>query len=368
MQTISLCMIVRDEEKNLANCLSSIQDIVDEIVVVDTGSSDRTKEIALKYTDKVLDFTWVDDFSKARNFAFEQASMDYILWLDADDLLLPVDQTKLKILKDSLDPSVDGVMMKYNTGFDVEGNVTFSFYRERLVKRAGRSQWKEPVHEYLETSGKIIQSDICVTHNKKHGTSSKRNLEIYEKLLLNGEELSPRGLYYYARELKDNGRYTESIDYFLQFLDSGKGWVEDNIVACAELARCYEQKKLYEQQHFALLRSFLYDTPRAEICCSLGYIYKSRSDYSRAAFWFRLATTLQRPKNSWGFIQEDCWGYIPYIELSVCYDRLDMKQLAEEYNELAGKLKPTDPAVEFNRKYFNSLKATGNAGDMCDSV
>ena len=135
MCTISLCMIVKNEEANLSKCLSSIKDIVDEIVVVDTGSNDATKEIARRFTDKVLDFDWVDDFSKARNYAFEQATKDYILWLDADDVLLEPDQIKMARLKETLGPSIDGVMMKYNTGFDKNGNVTFSYYRERLVRR-----------------------------------------------------------------------------------------------------------------------------------------------------------------------------------------------------------------------------------------
>lgn len=363
MQTISLCMIVKDEERTLENCLSSVRDAVDEIVVVDTGSRDRTKEIARQYTERVFDFPWADDFSLARNFSFAQATKDYILWLDADDILLPDDRAGLKLLRERLDPAVDGVMMKYNTGFDDRGNVTLSCYRERLVKRERRFQWREPVHEYLAVSGKIIRSDVGVTHTKIRGAPSGRNLAIYERLLSEGNELSPRGLYYYARELRDNGRNREAIRFFNLFLDIGKGWVEDNISACAELAGCYAQEKLPEQQHQALLRSFLYDTPRAEICCALGYFYKSGADYRRAAFWFRLAATLQKPENGWGFIREDCWGYIPFIELAVCCDRMGMTRQAEEYNECAGRLKPEDPSVEYNRQYFRSLRTAGEHGD-----
>lgn len=362
MQTISLCIIARDEERAIGECLASAQDVVDEIIVVDTGSIDKTKEIARKFTDKILDFPWVNDFSKARNFSFAQATMDYILWLDADDILLPADRDKLKALKKSIDPSVEGVMMKYNTGFDAEGNVTFSFFRERMVKRACHFVWKEPVHEYLETSGNIIESDVCVTHTKKSIEPSKRNLAIYEKLLSAGEELSSRGLYYYARELKDNGMYEKAAHYFLLFLDMGKGWAEDNITACAELAKCYRQKQMRKEELLALFRSFLYDTPRAEICCALGYLYKSENDYLKAIFWFKLASTLEKPRG-WGFREEECWGYIPYIELVVCYDRLGMRQQAESYNELAAKLKPMAPAVEHNRKYFRSLKEKGGIGD-----
>ena len=74
MITISLCMIVKNEEKVLARCLDSLEGLMDEIIIVDTGSTDRTKEIAAGYTDKIYDFEWVDDFSAARNFSFSKAT------------------------------------------------------------------------------------------------------------------------------------------------------------------------------------------------------------------------------------------------------------------------------------------------------
>ena len=86
MASVSLCMIVRDEAAVLERCLKSARGIADEICITDTGSSDETREIAARY-GRVTEFPWCDDFSAARNFSFEQAHMDYILWLDADDVL-----------------------------------------------------------------------------------------------------------------------------------------------------------------------------------------------------------------------------------------------------------------------------------------
>jgi len=103
MQEISLCMIVRDEEDVIGRCLESIKDIVDEIIIVDTGSIDRTKEIVSKYTDKIFDFEWVDDFAKARNFSFSKATKDYIMWLDADDVIEVEDREKLMLLKKNIE-------------------------------------------------------------------------------------------------------------------------------------------------------------------------------------------------------------------------------------------------------------------------
>lgn len=349
-------MIVKNEEAQLRKCLTTAREVVDEIIVVDTGSADSTKEIALEFADKVLDFPWVDDFSKARNFSFAQATMDYIFWMDADDILLPADQRKLKALKETIAPSVDAVMMKYDTAFDASGNVTFSYYRERLVKRTRAFVWKEAVHEYLEVSGNITCSDVHITHNKIKTAAPGRNIAIYEKLLDSGENLSTRGIYYYARELKDCGRMEDAACFFNRFLDSGKGWFEDNIAACRELAVCYAAAGRRDAQLQALTRSFIYDTPRAETCCALGYAWKEAGDLKRASFWFKLAATLEKPTQSWGFIQEDCWGYIPCIELAVCYDKMGMSDLAEQYNRRAGEFKPDDPAVKFNQDYFRSLK------------
>ena len=135
MATISLCMIVKNEEKTLATCLDSIHELVDEIIIADTGSTDNTKEIAKKFTSKIYDFTWIEDFSEARNFSFSKASEDYILWLDADDVLLKEDQSKFKRLKDELKNEFDAVSMPYLLSFDENNQVTHSVRRNRLVKR-----------------------------------------------------------------------------------------------------------------------------------------------------------------------------------------------------------------------------------------
>jgi len=355
MPTISLCMIVKNEEETLARCLDSIKDIVDEIVIVDTGSIDQTKEIARKYTDKVYDFEWIDDFSAARNFSFSKAAMDYIMWMDADDIILGQDREKFLEFKKTLDPYVDFVGMKYNTGFDAQGNVTFSYYRERLSKRSLNPLWQEPVHEYVQMSGKIINIDICITHKKMHPSVKGRNLAIYEKLIASGRELTPRGQYYFARELKDHGRFDEAIDYFNKFLYSRRGWVEDNISACSSLAACYQAKGESENYLQALFRSFQFAAPRAEVCCRIGYHFKAKGNYGEALFWFELATKLKKPEKSWGFCQEDYWGYIPCMELCVCHYALGNIEEAIEYNKKAAAFKPNDPAVIYNQIFFNRI-------------
>jgi hypothetical protein len=99
---VSLTVIARDEESNLPHCLESVRGIFDEIVVVDTGSIDRTAEIARSFGAKVFDFAWVDSFSAARNAALGHATGDYVFWLDADDVVEPKQSEKLAALLGSL--------------------------------------------------------------------------------------------------------------------------------------------------------------------------------------------------------------------------------------------------------------------------
>lgn len=352
MISISLCMIVKNEEDVIARCLNSAKDIVDEIIIVDTGSNDNTKEIAKKYTDKIYNFKWIDDFSAARNYSFSKASKDYILWLDADDIILEEDQVKFKDLKQSLDKAVDIVMMKYNVGFDDNGNISLSYYRERLLKRECNYKWREPVHEYLEIGGNIINSDICITHKKEHAAVQGRNLAIYKNMISEGKLLSPRGLFYYARELYHNDRYDEAIKYFNKFLDSEKGWIEDNINACFNLSICYHHLNDKKNMLKILIKSFEYDNPRAEICCQLGFYHFERMDYEKAIFWYKLAGEIKEPKNGWGFISHDYYGYIPNIQLCVCYDKLGNIHEAIKYNNKAAEFKPNDASVAHNKAYF----------------
>jgi len=355
MITISLCMIVKDEEDTIGRCLESVKDIVDEIIIVDTGSSDRTKEVAGSFTSKIYDFEWIDDFSAARNYSSSKATMDYIMWLDADDIILEEDALKIQQLKVTIDPIVDIVMMKYNYSFDGNGHITLSNFRSRLLKRSINFIWNEPIHEYIQPSGYIINSDICITHKKICPSAPERNLNIFEKMVASSKELSPRSLFYYAKELYNNERFDDAIKSFNKYLDSGKGWVEDMISACYDLSICYSFTKEPEKRLKALLRSFEFNTPRAEICCQIGYHYFEAKDYEKAIVWYKLATQLNKPVDTWGFILHDCWGYIPNIQLCLCYDRLGNIEEAIKYNNTAAEYKPNDTAVLYNIKYFQDI-------------
>lgn len=348
-------MIVRNEEDTLARCLESVKDAVDEIVIIDTGSTDATKETARVFTDKIYDFKWIDDFSAARNFSFSKATKDYIMWLDADDVLLPEDAEKLKKLKETLEPDVNSVTMKYNISFDEYGNVTNSYRRNRLVRRDRNFRWIGFVHEYIEVYGKIHNSDIAVTHKKVRHSSSDRNLKIYKSKMEEGVEFTPRDILYYGHELYDHQLFEEALKYYNQFLDSKRGWVEDNIKVCRRICDYYRTQRKEEEVRKYAYKTFEYAPPRAEACCRLGFSFLQENKLEQAVFWYELATKVEKPKDSWGFFEDSCWTWLPHLQLCVCYDRLGKRRLAFEHNEIAAKYRPEDERILYNRRYFKSI-------------
>lgn len=354
MITISLCLIVKNEEQTLDRCISSVADIVDEIIIVDTGSTDLTKTIAEKHTKKLYDFKWIDDFAAARNYAFSQATKDYILWLDADDVLKEEDNIRLEALKQTLDPSVDSVTMEYLLGFDSYGNVTSSVRRNRLVKRSNQFRWIGAVHEYLEVRGNIINSDIAVTHSSIHHDSD-RNLHIYEQRFSKGEQFSPRDLYYFANELLDHQMYERAITFYEKFLHTKEGWIEDIISTCGKLSDCYHALNNEQKELESAFRSFEYDSPRAEFCCRIGYHFLQKGQINNAIFWYDTATRLERTTNNWGFQNLPCSTWLPHLQLCVCYDRIGNYELAYKHNEEARKYRSDDPSILQNKTYLESI-------------
>lgn len=354
MITISLCMIVKNEEELLARCLDSVKDIVDEINIVDTGSTDKTKEIAKIYTDRVFDFEWIDSFAAARNESFKYATKDYILFLDADDVVLDEDREKLKKLKETLDPSVDSVSMYYDAGSDEYGNITLRFRRNRLVKREKGYKWEGDCHQYLNVIGKIINSDIAITHKKvKHSVG--RTVSIYEKKIARGDKFSPRDYFYYGNELRENGRYKEAIESYNKNLATKEGWIEDKFFACAFKGDCYRYLGDRENELTALFESFKYSTPRAEVCCRIGDNFKQKRNFKTAIFWYKMAYQQEPEPERWSFIYMAYYTWYPHLQLCVCYYNLGEIEISYNHNEEAAKFRPKDKSIIHNRELLENL-------------
>jgi glycosyltransferase involved in cell wall biosynthesis len=336
--TISLCMIVKNEADTLTRCLDSVKELVDEIIIVDTGSTDETRTIAKRYTPKVFDFEWQDDFSAARNYSFQQATMNYIMWLDADDVLLEADREKFRRLKLTLDPSVDSVTMLYHLSFDEQGNVAVSSRQHRLVKRDKGFQWTGAAHEVLMVEGNIFNSDIAVTHRKpldRYKRDQNRTLEIYKRRLERGDPFTPRDVYYFANELKDHERYKEAVQFYKIFLQMGMGWIEDVIGALVQLADCYDKLKDNKKVKEVLMQAVQLGHPRAEIYCRLGDWHLKNDEVDEAIGWFELAIGLEKPDPLWGYCEDAYWTWYPHTQLCICYAQKQEYQKAYEHNEKA---------------------------------
>ena len=354
MITISLCMIVKNEEEILARCLETAKDLVDEINIVDTGSTDRTIEIAQQYTDRIFHFEWINNFAAARNESFKYATKDYILYLDADDVLLEADRAKLKELKETLDPSVDSVSMYYDAGTDEFGNVTMRYRRNRLVKREKNFQWRGDCHQYLEVHGKIINSEIAVTHKKiRHAVG--RTLSIYEGKITRGDVFSPRDHFYYGNELRENARYEEAIESYKKNIAMKEGWIEDKIFACMYKGDCYRYLGDMDNELTSLFETFRFSSPRAEACSRIGYNFQRKKDYKTAIFWYELATRQIPDSERWSFVYPAYHTWYPHLQLCVCYYNLGDNQKAFEHNEEAAKYRPDDKSVLHNKKLFERV-------------
>jgi glycosyltransferase involved in cell wall biosynthesis len=195
---ISLCMIVRNEEDFLADCLSSALGVVDEIIVVDTGSSDSTPRIAAEFGARVLSFEWTDSFSEVRNHALENASGDWILVLDADEVIARRDAAKIRALANG---NADGYLFTYRSysqnSHDIRWIANDGSYDEgdgwdgwisgqvvRMFRRDSRIRFSGAVHESVDRSifgsgGKLAATDVIIHHfHEKKGEERLREKQL----------------------------------------------------------------------------------------------------------------------------------------------------------------------------------------------
>lgn len=224
MPTISLCMIVRDEEKSIAQCLTSVQGVVEEIIVVDTGSKDETKRVASGFGAKIIDFIWTGSFADARNASLEAANGDWILFLDADEYLEPNCHSALRTAV--AHDNVEGYYIPFINIYGSEEHpeeckdVLFRLFRNRSGYRFCGIIHEQVLNSILE---KDSNATICVAHDitifhygylyskVQEKDKIKRNLELLAQQLT----VSPDDkyvLYQYGLELYRAERYGESIE------------------------------------------------------------------------------------------------------------------------------------------------------------
>jgi glycosyltransferase involved in cell wall biosynthesis len=185
---LSLAMIVKNEEEKLARCLDSIKDYVDEMVIVDTGSNDRTKEIAQSYGAKVYDFVWCNDFSKARNFSIEKTAGDYIFVLDADNVLMEF--PKEKVLNYINGKKVLGLAKILNNYTENGQKTVHRSFAGAIFPREAR--YVSAIHEQIDTSYPRVELPISIFHDgyeNRDEAKFQRNIDILEKALIDNDDI-----------------------------------------------------------------------------------------------------------------------------------------------------------------------------------
>jgi tetratricopeptide (TPR) repeat protein len=190
--TLSLCMIVKDEAQMLPRCLAAVASAVDEIVIVDTGSTDATVEIAKSFGAKVIDFEWTGSFSEARNVSFEAATGDWVMYLDADEVLVSDDVEQLRSLTGRTWREAFYLVETSYTGELGDGGALVN-NALRVFRNRPEYRFKDRLHEQIAHTlptyvpGRVEQTPVRVTHYGYLGSvrdakeKSGRNIELLRK-------------------------------------------------------------------------------------------------------------------------------------------------------------------------------------------
>lgn len=335
MITISICMIVKNEEKVLRRCLDSIKSLADEIIIVDTGSTDSTKEIASEYTDKIYDFNWIHDFAAARNFSFSKATMEYIYTADADEVIDEENRQRFLLLKDKLLPEIDIVQMKYT--HQLNFNTTYNFdeeYRPKLYKRLRRFQWTDPVHESVILEPIIYDSDIIICH-LPISNHANRDFDTFIKVIKRDGKLSKKLYEMYAKELYIAGEERDFIDafsYYEKFAEESECSERELKIYQCILVKCYRLKNDSTNLMKFALKNLADGKASAEVCYELGEFFYYIKDYKEAILWYYNAAYETESELNIRYSKD-----YPLKRLAECYhilgDRQQEEAFLEQYKE-----------------------------------
>lgn len=304
MHPISVCIIAKNEDKRIEKCLASVKPYGFEIVVVDTGSTDRTKEIASRYADKVLDFAWCDDFSAARNFSLREASNNWIFMIDCDEWIKEIDVEELNYFRKHHPDSV-GVISRENlvtrNGQTALNNTdhTERFFNRKLYHYTGI------IHEQLTpVHGKELPCLLLHTTIEHTGydmtpeeqiAKSERNLILLKKQLEQEPE-NPYVYYQIGKGYEIINDYQSACEYYDKGLcfdvDPSLAYVQAMVISYGNTLLLTEQADIalgFEQiyEEFASTADFVY---------LMGRIYMANKMYPQAVEQFIKATTFESCK------------------------------------------------------------------------
>ncbi|MCR2806731.1 tetratricopeptide repeat-containing glycosyltransferase family 2 protein [Paenibacillus soyae] len=340
----SLCLIVKDEEKVLRRCLESVSGIVDEIILVDTGSSDNTKEIAAEFTDHIYHYDWTNNFAEARNFAASKANGQWILVLDADEY----------VDRDNLQASIDE--LKKDAGaYDVYATNILNFLGEdgtniaqnrhaRVYKNNGEIQYFRAIHEQLESTNpsgiNMGVSSLLIYHTgymksvvREKGKSG-RNLQIIDKEM-NAKSDEAFDLYNYGNEMSVLGHPEKALDAYIKAYQKKTSFHHDWVPVC--LLSIVEKLIALERYNDALTviqdaGAMFSDAADFQYYRGLIYFRQKRYDEAKAVF----SHIVLNAKHFTRVIKSpDFKDYIPSKALAFIYEEENNFQSAVKYHTSA---------------------------------
>ena len=333
MISISVCMIVKDEEEVLARCLNSLAGIADEIIIVDTGSGDATKQIAAAYTERIYDFAWVDDFSAARNYSFSKATMEYIYVADADEVIEEGERQKFLKLKRELDRRVEIVQMLYTN--QLSCNTTYNFdeeLRPKLYRRLRNFFWEEPLHEAVRLAPVILDTDIRIRHMPT-SVHAGRDFAAFERVYQREGALSVRLSEMYARELMiagDKAAFLRAVPFFEAQCEGtvNEGLLRQALCVLVRAGRLLGDMDLLFKY---ALKALAAGNAPSEVCFEIGEYYFNRGNFQKkdiyeAALWYYNAIYEAQPE-----LNIRMEGSLPAGRLVECYESLGEMEAAAQY-------------------------------------
>ena len=353
---ISVCMIVKNEEDNLKKSLEAIKRYDFEIVVVDTGSTDNTVEVARRYTHKVYYYKWCNDFGSARNYSIEKASNNYVLILDADEIVQNIDINKLL---NNLDKNKVGRIERHNI---YVRNGERNNYQERVNRLFDKRYYKYEgrIHEQIVSCDKhnydTYNVPILVNHTgyendelvRKNKINRNINL-LLEELAINGEDpyiLFQLGKSYYMKE-----DYNEAIRYFEKAMDYD---LDTRLEYVIDMVETYGYALINSQQYDKALNLLgIYN----EFCNSsdfvflMGLIYMNNARFQEAVREFEKATRFKYSN------MEGVNDYLAYYNIGVIYECLGKSEKALEYYKKSKKYDKSQRRIEaINRKLTQKIQ------------
>lgn len=363
---ISLCMIVAptdDEAKLLDRCLESVAPFVDEICLTITGENKACEEVAEKYKAKVSHFEWVDHYAKARNFNFSQATGDWILWLDCDDVLKGGEFLSAIVGESKL---LNAIICDYLYEFDADGDCIVRHQKTRLIKNDGSQEWAGKLHEDFKVNRQVEvgrTEQITVEHYPAKSDiedTIARNIRISTEGIKE-EPQDPRSWWNYACSLMMAGKTKESIDNFYKFIEMSNS-EEERYIAWDRIGYMYKTLGHFDEAVHCELMALSLRPWYPDAWVALGEIYYRTNKLDHAKFYLLEGLKLKPPVTEIIAWNPRIYDFVPLRLLAKVYYENKQPKEALQCIQTVRKLFPKNK--ELIRVEAELTKEVGDIADL----